>query len=134
VTRFAIDCGVLLGIVDGSIKVHPDHQLVSASLVRSQALATLYTAVRRGELDRQVGLERLERVAEIKVRLLGDRVSRSVAWKLADQLGLEHTDRAEILAVARLQADALVALDDELVRLADGVVPSAKVAALARPA
>jgi len=61
-------------------------------------------------------------------------VSRSVAWKIADELGLEHTDRAEILAVARLQADALVALDDELVRLADGVVPSAKIAALARPA
>jgi hypothetical protein len=37
VTRFVIDSGVLLRIAAGEIDVHPAHQLVGPSLVRSQA-------------------------------------------------------------------------------------------------
>jgi predicted nucleic acid-binding protein len=132
VTRYAIDPDVLLRIAAGSVDVHPGHQLVAPGSLRSQAEARLYRAVRRGEVDRATALERLERLTEIKVRLLNDRVSRSVAWKIAEELGLESTAHAEFLAVTRLQADALVALDEELVRLADGVVPSAPLEALAR--
>jgi predicted nucleic acid-binding protein len=76
----------------------------------------------------------MERLTEIKVRLLNDRVSRSVAWKLAEQLDLPGTVEAEYLAIAQLQADALVALDERLARLAAGVVPTAPVGALGRPA
>jgi hypothetical protein len=133
VTRFAIDAGVLLKIAGGSIDLHEDHQLVAPGSLRSQAQATLYALVRAGTLERSVALEQLERLTEIKVRLLNDRVSRSVAWKIAEELGLASTVNAEFLAVTRLQADALVALDDELMRLADGVVPTAPLAALSRP-
>jgi len=133
VTRYAIDPDVLLRIASGSVDVHPGHQLVAPGSLRSQAEARLYLAAQRGELDRATALERLERLSEIKVRLLNDRVSRSVAWKIAEELGLESTEQAEFLAVTRLQADALVALDAKLVRLAAGVVPTAALDALARP-
>ena len=122
-TRFGIDAGVLLAIAAGEIELHAGHQLVAPGSLRSQAQSRLYTAVRRGELDREVALERLERITEIKVRLLNDRVSRSVAWKLAEELGLDDTRLAEFLAVTKLQADALVTNDEELARLAAGVVP-----------
>ena len=131
-TRFGIDAGVLLAIAAGDIAVHPDHQLVAPGSLRSQAQSSLYAAVRRGELDRTVALERLERVTEIKVRLLNDRVSRSVAWKLAEELALDDTRLAEFLAVTKLQADALVTEDPELARLAQGIVPLAAVANLAK--
>jgi predicted nucleic acid-binding protein len=130
VTRFVVDAGVLLGIADGSIVVAPEHQLVAPGGLRSQALAALYAAVRRGELDRKDALARLERVTEVKVRLLNDRVSRSVAWKIAEEQGWSDTADAEYAAVTRLQADALVTLDAERARLLEGVVPLADVAAL----
>ena len=131
-TRFGIDAEVLLAIAAGDVAVSDDHQLVAPGSLRSQAESLLYAAVRSGRLDREIALERLERVTEIKVRLLNDRVSRSVAWKLAEELGLDDTHATEYLAVTRLQADALVALDTELIRLAEGVVPVAPVAALSR--
>jgi predicted nucleic acid-binding protein len=133
-TRFVIDPAVLLLIAAGSVEVRTEHQLVAPSALRSQAVAKLYEAVRAGELERSVALERMERVTEIKVRLLNDRVSRSVAWKIAEQLDLAGIVEAEYLAVAQLQADALVALDDRIVRVADSVVPTAPVNALGQPA
>jgi predicted nucleic acid-binding protein len=127
-----IDPAVLLRIAEGAVDVRPEHQLVAPGSLRSQTEAMLYAAVRGGELDRGVALERLERITEIKVRLLNDRVSRSVAWKLAEQLDLAGTREAEYLAVAQLQADALVTLDEGLAKLADGVVPLAGMDALER--
>lgn len=90
-TRFAIDPAVLLRISEGALVVHPDHQLVAPGSLRSQAEAMLYEAVRDRRLDREAALDRLERITEIKVRFLNDRVSRRVAWKLAEQLGLPGT-------------------------------------------
>jgi hypothetical protein len=69
----------------------------------------------------------------MRIRLLGDRVSRAVAWKIAEQLDLDDTVTAEYVAVAQLQADALVTEDPELARRADGIVPLAPFAALVRP-
>ena len=131
-TRFGIDAGVLLAIASGEVAVHADHQLVAPGSLRSQAQSLLYAQVRRGELDRKVALERLERITETKVRLLNDRVSRNVAWKLAEELGLDDTRLAEFLAVTKLQADALVTQDAELARLADGIVPVAAVGKLGK--
>jgi predicted nucleic acid-binding protein len=129
-TRFTIDAGVLLGIADRSITVDPQHQLVAPGSLRSQALAMLYASVRRGELERKDALERLDHLTEVKVRLLNDRVSRSVAWKLAEEHGWDDTVDAEYAAITRLQADALVTLDAERARRLAGVVPLADVAAL----
>ena len=61
------------------------------------------------------------------MRLLGDRVSRRAAWRIAMDHDWSTVLDAEYLAVAKLQADALVTLDPELARKAAGVVPLAKV-------
>jgi len=132
VTRFGIDARVLLRIADGSVEVRPEHQLVAPGSLRSQAQALLYSAVRDGTLDRAAALEQLERITEIKVRLLNDRVSRKTAWRIAEELDLADPLPAEYIAVTRLQADALVALDPEVARLAKGIVELAGVQALAR--
>ena len=131
-TRFGIDARVLLRIADGSVAVVPEHQLVAPGSLRSQAQALLYAAVREGALDRVDALEQLERITEIKVRLLNDRVSRRNAWQIAEELELADTGPAEYIAVTRLQADALVALDPELVGLAKGTVAVAGVEVLGR--
>ena len=131
-TRFVVDSDVVLRIAAGEIDVHPDHQLVAPSLVRSQVLATLSVAVRSGELDRKTAIQLLDRIAEIKMRLLADRVSRRRAFEIAERLGCA-TAEAEYLAVAQLQADALVTLDEEFARQARGEVGLAPVDALTKP-
>jgi len=62
----------------------------------------------------------------LTVRLLGDRVSRWTAFTIADRLGWPDTDLAEYLAVASLQADALVTENPVLVGGADGIIPIAR--------
>ena len=64
------------------------------------------------------------------LRLLGDGMLQSVAWKIADQLGSPDTVDAEYLALTRLQADAFVTVDNGLIRAARGVVPTASIDAL----
>jgi predicted nucleic acid-binding protein len=65
------------------------------------------------------------------MRLLGDRVSRRVAWKIAREQNWDSTYDAEYLAVTRLQADALVTVDPALARKAHHLVPLAHLDALA---
>jgi predicted nucleic acid-binding protein len=122
----------LLRIADGSVRVRPEHQLVAPGSLRSHAQSLLYRSVRDGTLEREAALAQLERITEIKVRLLNDRVSRANAWRIAEQLDLPDTVLAEFLAVTKLQADALVTLDPELARLAEGVVELAEIEALGR--
>jgi predicted nucleic acid-binding protein len=121
-TRFVIDAPTLVHLVAEEIAVAPGHQLVAPQLLRSQALALLFDAVRRGELTDAEALERHEVMTGIKVRLLGDRVSRRVAWQIAREHDLEIGD-AEYLAVTRLQADLLVSVDRPARARAEGVVP-----------
>ena len=56
VTRFVVDCETLLRIAAGEIEVAAEHKLVAPTLVRSQALATLYEATRRGEISAAQGI------------------------------------------------------------------------------
>jgi predicted nucleic acid-binding protein len=123
VTRFVIDAPTLLHLVTDGPPVAAGHQLVAPQLLRSQALALLFDAVRRGELAEQEALSRLEAMTAVKVRLLGDRVSRRVAWQIAREHGLDSTADAEYLAVTRLQADVLVSVDPALRARAGGIVP-----------
>ena len=63
----------------------------------------------------------------LRLRLLGDRVLQSVAWDVADQLGWPDTYDAEYVALTRLQADALVTLDERLAQAAKRLVPVASI-------
>jgi predicted nucleic acid-binding protein len=129
-TRFAIDALTALRLVQEDAPIAEGHQLVAPNVLRSRVLSHLYRAVRRGELSRDEGRAQLERLSSLRVRLLGDRVSRAVAWEIADQLDWDDTGIAEFVAVARLQADAFVTLDPELARRVEGVVAVAPFDAL----
>lgn len=131
--RYVIDAPTLLHIVAHEVEIDPEHQLVAPNLIRSQALSLLLAAVRQGELTEEVALQRHERLTELKMRLLGDRVSRRTAWKIARQHGWETTFEAEYLAVCQLQADALVTIDPVMIARATDVVPIAPLAALTEP-
>lgn len=121
-TRYAIDAVIALRLIRDGSDADRRHQLVAPSLLRSQALSLLYRDVRAGELTETAGRRQLEAVATMKVRLLGDRVSRATAWKIAAELGWDDVGASEYLAVASLQADALVTDDDALASSAAGIV------------
>ncbi|HEY6583370.1 MAG TPA: type II toxin-antitoxin system VapC family toxin [Gaiellaceae bacterium] len=129
-TRFVVDCGVVLRLASEGYEVPDEHELLAPTLLRSQTLSALHEAVHRGELSAGAAVERLDRIQAIKIRLLGDAVLRRLAWRLADELGWSETYDAEYLALTRLQADAFVTLDEELARRAQGVVPTAPLEAL----
>ncbi len=129
-TRFVVDCGVLLHLVSEGVEVSAEHELLAPTLLRSQMLSVLHEAVYRGEIPRDVALDRLARIRTIPIRLLGDAVLRRRAWEVADQLGLAETYDAEYVALTQLQADAFVTLDSELARRVEGIVPTATVEAL----
>jgi predicted nucleic acid-binding protein len=130
VTRFVVDCDTLLRIAAGEIEVTAQHQLVAPTLVRSQALAALYGAARRGEISASEGMERVTRINSLKVRFLGDKILQRQAWKVANQMGWETTYDAEYVALTTLQADAFITSDRELAQAVSGLVETAPIEAL----
>jgi predicted nucleic acid-binding protein len=129
-SRYVIDAPTLLHLVAGGVQVSPRHQIVAPNLIRSQALSLLLEAVRRGDLTEDLALQHHERFTELKMRLLGDRVSRRTAWRIAREQGWETTYDAEYLAVTQLQADALVTVNSALAKKAKDIVPLAQLEAL----
>ncbi len=123
--RYAIDAPTLVHLVDEELEVDPYHRLVAPSSIRSEALALLLRDVRSGARSEKQALEAHERITERKLRLLGDRVSRRAAWKIAREHDWDSLRDAEYLAIARLQADALVTVDPGLAGRASGVTPLA---------
>ncbi len=126
-TRFVVDCGVVLRLAAEEVEIAPGHELLAPTLLRSQTLSALRGAVHSGELENEVALARIARVQALPIRLLGDAVLRRRAWQLADELGWAETYDAEYLALTQLQADAFVTLDKELARRVKGVVPTATI-------
>jgi predicted nucleic acid-binding protein len=129
-TRFVVDCGVVLQLASDGIDVPAEHELLAPTLLRSQTLSALHEAVHRGEIPAEVARDRLTRIARMPIRLLGDAVLRRRAWDLAEQLGWAETYDAEYVALTQLQADAFVTSDTELARRVQGVVPTATIDAL----
>jgi predicted nucleic acid-binding protein len=130
VARYVIDAPTLLHLVDNDLPIDRAHQLVAPNTIRSEALQLLLRDVRRGERTDRAALEIHERITELKMRLLGDRVSRSMAWRIARQHDWDTLRDAEYLALARLQADALVTVDPDLAVKAENVVPVVPLRAL----
>jgi indolepyruvate ferredoxin oxidoreductase alpha subunit len=130
VTRFVVDCETLLRIAAGEVEVAAGNQLVAPTLVRSQALSTLYEAARRGEISAAEALERVTQINSLRVRFLGDKVLQRTAWRVADELGWETTYDAEFVALTQLQADVFVTSNGELARAVSGLVETATVDAL----
>ncbi len=92
----------------------------------------LYRDVRARRITEADGRRQMEALAALKIRLLGDRVSRATAWRIAATLDWDDIGSAEFLAVASLQADALVTDDPQLAAAASGIVTLAAYADLHR--
>ena len=128
--RYFIDAATLVRLVDESLRPRADHQLVAPNRIRSEAMDLLLQDVRAGTRTERDALEVHEHVTEVKIRILGDRVSRVTAWRIARERGWSTLRDAEYLAVTRLQADALVTVDADLAARAADVVPVAPLEAL----
>jgi len=125
VARYVIDAPTLLHLVDEDLSLDVGHQLVAPNSIRSEALERLLLEVRAGRRSEKAALQCHQRMTELKIRLLGDRVSRRTAWDIALAHDWDSLRDAEYLAVTRLQADALVTVDEHLARVAADLVPVA---------
>ena len=130
VTRIGIDAPTLLRLARSDRRPHAAHQLVAPNSVRSRAMELLLHEVRAGQITEHEALQVHDRMTELKVRLLGDRVSRRVAWGHARRTDATDLTRAEHLAVAELQADVLLTSDPQMRTMALHVVPLAEYADL----
>ena len=129
-TSFVVDTSAVLHLARTNVEVPDAHKLLAPTLLRSQTLSALHEAVQRGELTADVARERLSRIRQMGIRLLGDAVLQRRAWELADQLGWASTYNAEYVALTQLQADAFVTLDAKLARSVKGIVATASIEAL----
>ena len=129
-TRFVIDPPALIDFLREGRSLRAGHQLVAPNAIRSQALELLLVAVRDGVISEREALALHEGITALKMRLLGDRVSRRTAWDLARQHDWHDLRHAEYLAITQLQADALVTGDQQLADRASGLVALAPVSAL----
>ncbi|MFF1878690.1 type II toxin-antitoxin system VapC family toxin [Leifsonia sp. NPDC058230] len=126
-TRYVIDARVAIRLAVEEREIAEEHELLAPTLIRSQTLSLLHTAAVRGEITKRVAENRLDRIGAMRIRLLGDRVLRSNAWKVADRLGWSDTYDAEYIALTVLQADAFITLDAELAASVEGVVRTAPI-------
>ena len=127
--RYAVDAPTLVHLVQHGFE-GGEHQLVAPNAIRTDALRLLFAAVQRGELTEAAALQLHERMTALKIRTLGDRVSRRTAWNIARDQGWDDLQHAEYLAVCVLQADAFVTVDTAMASTADGIVPLAPLAVL----
>lgn len=129
-TRFGIDALTAVRLVREGAVVPEHHQLVGPNLLRSQALSIIYRSMRAGTTSAPDARQQLDAITTMRIRLLGDRVSRGRAFAVAAELGWDDTPDAEYVAVAQLQADALVTGDAELERAVAAIVTIAPYEAL----
>lgn len=121
--RLAIDALTALRIVREDPGVGSRHRLVGPAVLRSHVMSLLYREMREGKIEEKEARAQLDGLATLRIRLLGDRVSRATAWRIARQLDWDDTALAEYLAVATLQADALITADPTLRAAAAEFVP-----------
>ena len=126
-TRYVITPDVAIRLARDDAVIREEHELLAPTLLRSQVLSLLFRTVQRGELSASEAETAVGYVRRLRLRLLGDRVLQSVAWDVADQLGWPDTYDAEYVALTRLQADALVTLDERLAQAAKRLVPVAPI-------
>lgn len=132
-TTFVIDARVAIELAIGGATIPPQHSLTAPTLLRSQALASVYESVRRGEIEERAGRQILDDIRGLRIRFLGDRSLEDHAWRLAAKLNWPDINQVLYIALTQLQADALVTLDDELAAAADAFVKTASPADILRP-
>lgn len=125
--RYAIDAPTLVYLIDEAVPIHASHLLVAPNSIRSEALQLLLRDVVAGKRTDAEALACHDRMTELKMRLLGDRVSRRTAWRIARNQQWDSLDDAEYLAIATLQADAFVTVNQRMAASAETLVRLASV-------
>jgi predicted nucleic acid-binding protein len=126
-TRYVITADVAIRLAQDETSIPDEHQLLAPTVLRSQTLSILHSSVMRGETSEDEAQAVLARLAKLPIRQSGDRVLRRAAWKVADQLGWYETFTAEYVALAQLQADALITLDAGLATAVSELVRTAPI-------
>lgn len=129
-SRFVICADVAVELARQEAAVCAAHQILAPAVIRSQVLSRLYQAVMRSEMSKADADRRLEYVRGLRMRLLGDRVLQSTAWRVAALLGWQDTLDAEYVALTQLHADAMVTLDAKVADAARRLVAVAPIDAL----
>lgn len=129
-TRYVITPDVAIRLARDEALIRGEHQILAPALLRSQVLSLLYQAAHRGEMTRKDAERQLNYLRALRMRLLGDRVLQSVAWKTASLLGWPDTFDAEYVALTQLHADALITLDRRLAHTVQDLVTVAPIEAL----
>lgn len=129
-SRYVIGPDVAVRLAGDEAVIHEEHQILAPALIRSQVLSRLYQAVIRSEMTQKDAERRLNYLRGLRMRLLGDRVLQSTAWKVADALGWPDTLDAEYVALTQLHADAFITLDPDLARAVKDLVAVAPIEAL----
>ncbi|MHA3022322.1 type II toxin-antitoxin system VapC family toxin [Mycobacterium sp. BMJ-28] len=132
-TTFVIDAPVAIDLARGGVTIPAQHSLTAPTLLRSQVLALVYGAARRGEIDERAGRKILNDIRRLRIRFLGDRSLEDHAWRVAAKLNWPDIGQAEYIALTQLQADALVTSDDELASAAREFVTTASMDDILRP-
>jgi|SRR6185312_6792716 len=121
-SAYVLDASAAIELAAAGYSDPGPHRLLAPTLLRSQTLSILHERVMAGHVRAAEAKQLLDGIAGMPIRLLGDRVLRGTAWKVADELGWTDTYDAEYVALTRLHGDALVTADADLMRRLDGVI------------
>jgi predicted nucleic acid-binding protein len=108
VSAYVIDSYAAVELAAAGYVPAAGDSLLAPTLLRSEVLAALRREVASGGRDEKAARALLAAVDRLPVRLLGDRVLRKTAWRLAGELGWPETFAAEYVALTVLHGDALV--------------------------
>jgi predicted nucleic acid-binding protein len=108
VSAYVIDSSAAVELAAAGYVPAAGDSLLAPTLLRSEVLAALRREVASGGRDEKAARALLAAVDRLPVRLLGDRVLRKTAWRLAGELGWPETFAAEYVALTVLHGDALV--------------------------
>ncbi|WP_295125889.1 type II toxin-antitoxin system VapC family toxin [uncultured Leifsonia sp.] len=107
-SAYVIDSSAAVELAAAGYVPAAGDSLLAPTLLRSEVLAALRREVASGGRDEKAARALLAAVDRLPVRLLGDRVLRKTAWRLAGELGWPETFAAEYVALTVLHGDALV--------------------------
>lgn len=107
-TAYVIDASAAIELAEAGYVPASGDTLAAPTLLRSEVLATLHRDVTAGARPERSARALIAAVDRLPVRLLGDRVLRKTAWRLAGELGWPDTFAAEYVALTVLHGDALV--------------------------
>ena len=106
--HYVIDASAAIELAEAGYVPASGDSLLAPTLLRSEVLAQLRRSVVAGERDDHAARTLIAAVDRLPIRLLGDRVLRKTAWRLAAELGSADTFAAEYVALTVLHGDALV--------------------------